>query len=86
MQQKHQNSEHLGYPDSRITRIWTTAHEEQIEAQREILVKREQEQRLDTTSQNKQLRNTDRPLSSIRPIAGRTPQMQAKGRFSKFSF
>ena len=62
------------------------ARQRRMEAQREISVKRAQEQRLETRSQNKQPSNTDRPLSSIRPIAGRTPQIQAKGRFSKFSF
>ena len=61
----------------------------QIEAQREMSAKKEQ--RLKAESQNKNIRNTDRPLSSLRPIAGRRPQMvqgqgHAKGRFSKFSF
>ena len=67
------------------------ARQQQIESKREISLKKAQEQRLKSDSQSKSIRNTDRPLSSIRPIAGRRPQMvqgqgHAKGRFSKFSF
>ena len=69
------------------------ARQQQIESKREIALKKAQEQRVKSDSQNKNTRNTDRPLSSIRPIAGRRPhigqvqgQGHAKGRFSKFSF
>ena len=67
------------------------ARQQQIEARREMSAKKAQENRSDSGSQSKIIRNTDRPLSSIRPIAGSRPQivqgqLQTKGRFSKFSF